>query len=97
MFSLGDAAQTSLLYASWQTDGTIPPEFLKTTTSPPSYTPISAFPLVPNHQQHPGFGTVPPPVQRVVIGGEENGKKKDPLKGSRWRTEKEIASGSDVI
>ncbi|KAK4049404.1 Nucleolar GTP-binding protein 1 [Microbotryomycetes sp. JL201] len=135
----------SLLYRSWELDGTIPKGYVSPPNGPnaiasrnvPFAAPVATRPstvvgsealnpaLPPRSLEStptPGGGTpVPPPdvatippsppppaepidlpepvAQLQGLGGTgENGKMKiDMLRGSRWRTEKEILSGSDVI
>ncbi|ORY90923.1 hypothetical protein BCR35DRAFT_299562 [Leucosporidium creatinivorum] len=100
---------TSLLYRSWELDGTIPSDHPSLLAPPPrpSLPPSASQSYAPSPPTSATATPPPPPPELPPIeppnlegmgGAAEDGKLKvDMLRGSRWRTEKEVASGSDVI
>ncbi|GAA5916427.1 hypothetical protein JCM6882_001560 [Rhodosporidiobolus microsporus] len=101
--SIGDSAASSLGAAADSEDSALmlPPPLPSSSAGPrkPAATPLQ--PTDANGASSAAAGGVDPPpapgLESMGACGESGKLKLDVLRGSRWRTERDVASGSDVI
>ncbi|KAM0792867.1 hypothetical protein ACM66B_002630 [Microbotryomycetes sp. NB124-2] len=97
------SSTTTMTGGSGSLNPALPPRSIESTPTPGGGTPVpppevasTPPPASPSPPDEPV--DVPEPRLQGLGGTGENGKVKvDMLRGSRWRTEKEVLSGSDVI